>query len=63
MIIEGKKNLELIKRALLSHLVCSVCSLRGDDKKTHEVWDPEITETNSMLNAVEINLKQLNEQG
>jgi hypothetical protein len=59
MNIEGKKNLEFIKRALLSHLVnCSVKAIRDDDKKTNEIWHPEIEETEKMLEAVEINLEQ-----
>jgi hypothetical protein len=62
MQIEGKKNLELIKRSLLSHLVnCSVEALRSDDKKSKDYWDPEIAETNLMLDAVEKNLEQFKE--
>jgi site-specific DNA-adenine methylase len=62
MQIEGKKNLEFVKRALLSHLVnCSVEALRSDDKKTIEYWDPEIDETNRMLDAIEKNLDQFKE--
>jgi hypothetical protein len=62
MIIEGKKNLEFIKRALLSHLVnCSVEATRATDKKTDEYWDPEIEDTKTMLTAVEHNLDQYKE--
>jgi hypothetical protein len=62
MLIEGKKNLEFIQRALKSHLVsCSVEAMRADDKKQEQVWDPEIAETNAMLDAVEINLRQYKE--
>jgi hypothetical protein len=63
MRIEGKKNLEFIKRALLSHLVnCSVEATRATDKKTVDYWDPEIDETKSMLEAVEINLGVFKEE-
>lgn len=63
MQIEGRKNLEFMKRALLSHLGnCSTEALRADDKKTQEVWDPEIKETKRMLEAVEINLEQFREE-
>jgi hypothetical protein len=62
MIIEGKKNLELTKRALLSHLVnCSVSAIRADDKNTRDYWDPEIEETKKMLTAIELNLDQFKE--
>jgi septal ring factor EnvC (AmiA/AmiB activator) len=62
MIIEGKKNLELTKRALLSHLVnCSVSAIRADDKQNNDYWDPEIEETKKMLDAVEKNLEQFKE--
>ena len=59
MEIVGRKNLELTKRALLSHLVyCSHHHLRSPDKVAVEKWDPEIKEINSLLDAVEINLKR-----
>jgi hypothetical protein len=59
MEIVGKKNLELTKRALQSHLIrCSQHSLRSPDKVAEEKWDPEITATNQLLDAVEINLKR-----
>jgi hypothetical protein len=62
MQIEGKKNLEFMKCALLSHLVnCSAEAIRADDKKTNDYWDPEIAETNAMLKAVEHNLNQYKE--
>jgi len=60
MVIEGRKNLEFTKRALLSHLTyCSGKALESDEKQDMEIWDPEIADINSMLEAVEINLKQL----
>jgi hypothetical protein len=59
MEIVGRKNLELTKRALLSHLVyCSHHSLRSPDKTAVEKWNPEIASTNKLLDAVEINLKR-----
>jgi hypothetical protein len=63
MQIEGKKNLEFIKRALLSHQVnCSLSALRADDKNTKNFWDPEIEETKKMLDAVEKNLEHFKEE-
>ena len=62
MKIEGKKNLELLKRALDSHLVsCSAKALSADDKTSSEKWDPEISEINTMLDAVDFNLKLFND--
>jgi hypothetical protein len=59
MEITGRKNLELTKRALLSHLVyCSHHALRSPDKVATEKWDPEIKEVNALLDAVEINLSR-----
>jgi hypothetical protein len=63
MIIEGKKNLEFMKRALNSRLVnCSGHALRSSDRETSEKWDPEIAQTNAMLDAVERNLEQFQEE-
>jgi hypothetical protein len=60
MEITGKKNLELTKRALMSHLVyCSHHALRSSDSVAHDKWDPEIKEVNTMLDAVEHNLKRI----
>jgi hypothetical protein len=59
MEIIGKKNLSLIKRALISHtLYCSVHALRVTDIEVKEFWDPELKETEDLLAAVEINLKR-----
>lgn len=60
MEIVGEKNLRLIKKALLSHLVyCSHHYLRSSDTIAKERWQPEIDDTNNMLNAVELNLKRI----
>jgi hypothetical protein len=60
MEIIGKKNLELVKRALLSHLVyCSHHSLKSPDSVAVTKWQPEIDETNKLLDAVELNLKRI----
>lgn len=57
MLIEGKKNYEFLKRALLSHMVtCSHEHMRADDKKAKEVLDPELETINKWLDAVEVNL-------
>jgi hypothetical protein len=62
MLIEGKKNLEFVKRACLSHLTyCALKSVQGTDKEMTEKWDPEIAETNQMLDAVEKNLERYRE--
>lgn len=59
MQIEGRKNLELIKRALNSHLLyCSEKALQSDEKTETEKWDPELKETQSLLDAVEENLRR-----
>jgi hypothetical protein len=60
MLIEGKKNLSFLKKALLSHLTYAVTkSMRADERKKTEYWDPEIKETEEWLDAVEKNLSQL----
>jgi hypothetical protein len=62
MQIEGKNNLEFMKRALNSHLtLCSQEATRGTDKETAEKWDPEIKKINEWLDAVEINLARFKE--
>jgi hypothetical protein len=62
MIIEGKKNLEFMKRAFDSHLVnCCQAAVRASDKLVKEKWDPEIEETQKMLDAVEKNLERYKE--
>lgn len=63
MIIEGKKNLEFLKRTLHSHMiVCSQKSLSASDKESIEKWDPEIAEINVWLDATEKNLDQFKEE-
>jgi hypothetical protein len=60
MEITGKKNLGLLKRALLSHITyCSIKSVRSSDKKAKEVYDPEIREAEDLLGAVKINLDRI----
>jgi hypothetical protein len=62
MLIEGKKNLELVQRALHSHAIhCTEEFLKSDEKEASERWDPEIKATEELINAVYINLKQYNE--
>lgn len=64
MEITGKKNLSLVKRALISHNVyCSVHATRASDTDTKEYWDPELKETQDLLAAVNINLKREEEPG
>jgi hypothetical protein len=59
MDISGKKNLSLIKRALISHaLYCSVHAIRASDEEAGSFWDPELKESEDLLTAVEINLKR-----
>lgn len=59
MQIEGKKNLDLMKRAFESHLVnCCQAATRASDKTVKEKWDPEIAETQAMLDAIDINLRE-----
>jgi hypothetical protein len=59
MQIEGIVKLQLLKRAFESHLnELSYHAMRSDDKTMAEKWDPEITETNRMLDYIEINLKR-----
>jgi hypothetical protein len=58
MEIIGHKNLMLTKKALLSHLqICTEKALMASDDENRELWDPELAETNNMLEAVELNLK------
>jgi hypothetical protein len=58
MEIEGK-NLQLVKRALLSHVVyCSVKATRASDKEMEKTWDLEIKEAQDLLDAVNIKLKR-----
>jgi hypothetical protein len=58
-VIEGEKNLGLLKKALESHMVnLSRKSLSATDKEVKDKWDPELDETNRMLDAVEFNLQQ-----
>lgn len=62
MLIEGKKNLEFLKRAILSHeIYCAKKYLNADDNTRTETWDPEFAEITKMLDAVEFNLKQYKE--
>lgn len=62
MVIEGKKNLEFMKRAFLSHLThLSYKAIRATDKEVKEKYDPEIAETNAMLDAIEKNLERYKE--
>lgn len=63
MIIEGKKNLEFLKRALLSYRRVS-CSIKAkiDDKISLDFWDTEIADGIIMLDAVEINLREFREE-
>jgi septal ring factor EnvC (AmiA/AmiB activator) len=63
MLIEEKKNLEFVKRAFDSHLVnCCQAAVRASDKLVKEKWDPEIEETQKMLDAVEVNLRQYRDE-
>jgi methyl coenzyme M reductase subunit C-like uncharacterized protein (methanogenesis marker protein 7) len=63
MIIEGKKNLEFAKKAYLSHLTyLSYKAIHASDKELAEKLDPEIVETNNMLDAIEKNLERYTEE-
>ena len=60
MVIEGEKNLQLMKRAFLSHLtVMSQKYLSSSDAECREKHDPELAEINKMLDAIEINLARV----
>lgn len=60
MEITGRKNLELTKRAYQNHLaVLSRKALQADEDEARKIIDPEIDETNAMLDAIEINLKRI----
>jgi hypothetical protein len=63
MLIEGKKNLELLRDALSSHLLyCSDKTCKAfinSNIKAFKAGEAEIQEIKSMLAAVEINLKQI----
>jgi hypothetical protein len=62
MIIEGRKNLEFMKKAFESHLVsCCQATLSASDKLIKEKWDPEIEETQKMLDAIGKNLERYKE--
>jgi hypothetical protein len=53
MVIQGK-SLELVKRALLSHLsYVALNSIGADEKTLRETWDPEYRETLMMIDAVD----------
>ena len=57
MELAGKKNLNLTKRALLSHIVyCSIKAERGTEKEMKETWDPEIKATEQLLKNIEVNI-------
>lgn len=59
MEITGRKNLQLTKRAFQNHLVVlSRKALQADEDEARRLIDPEIAETNAMLDAVEINLRR-----
>lgn len=55
MLIEGRKNLEFLKRTLIRNLEHSLCKIQHEES---EYWKNEITETELMLDAVEHNLKR-----
>lgn len=59
MEITGKKNLSLLKRALLSHITyCSLKALTSPEAKSKEVYDPELIETENLLRAVTLNIER-----
>lgn len=61
MNIEGKRNLEFLKRALLGHVVyCSIKATRATDKETTETWDPEIKQAQELLESIQVNLEREN---
>ena len=55
MVIEGKKNMSFIRRALLGYLVYSAQQLQKKPADV-KVWDAEISEINRWLDAAEHNL-------
>lgn len=60
MEITGRKNLELTKKSLQDHIVVlSKKALQADEDEARRMIDPEIEETNAMLDAIEINLKRI----
>lgn len=64
MEITGHKNLNLVKRALLNHLVyCSLKSSRAGDKESFQVWDTEIRDSQEILKAIDINIERLDNSG
>lgn len=56
MLIEGRKNLEFMKRTLIRNLEHSLAKLQQTNQSDY--WKGEITETEMMLDAVEHNLKR-----
>jgi len=60
MEIIGKKNLNLVKRALLNHVVyCSLKSSRASDMESFEIWDVEIRNSQEIIKAIDINIERL----
>lgn len=64
MEIIGKKNLNLVKRALLNHVVyCSLKSSRASDKESFQIWDVEIRDSQEIIKALDINIERLDNSG
>ncbi len=60
MEIVGRKNLELVKRAFQNHLVyLSRKAIQASDEEAKKKLDPEIEETNAMIDAVKININRI----
>lgn len=60
MEIIGRKNLNLVKRALLNHLVyCWIKASRCNDKESFAIYDIEMKESQDIIKAIDINIERL----
>ncbi len=63
MVIEGKKNLKLVKESLLSYMVaCLVAIKRSPNKEVAATFERKLDSVNELLGAVETNLSWLKAQ-
>jgi hypothetical protein len=62
MLIEGKTNLERVRRALDSYVtVLSARALQASDKSMEEYYDPEINHCKELIKSIDINISRITE--
>ena len=62
VVIESRRKMELVKRALLSHLVLTTNKVKGNERPPATQIDIEVADTEEMIEVIDTKLKQLGQE-